>query len=73
MRNRPTAFEAFQDGYRFLVLNENQWEQIVDLETCVLEISPSPETKLEIVPRFDFDNERVRIIFGREPVSRPLY
>lgn len=72
VRNRPTAFEAVQDGYRFLVLNENQWEQIVDLETLRARNFTFPETKLEIAPRFDLDNDRVRIIFGREPVSRPF-
>ena len=64
VRNRPTAFEALQDGYRFLVLNENQWEQIVDLETLRARNFTFPETKLEIAPRFDLDNDRVRIIFG---------
>jgi len=33
VRNRPTAFEANQEGYRFLVLTDNQWEQINDLDT----------------------------------------
>lgn len=72
VRNRPTAFEANQEGYRFLVLNDNQWEIINDLETLRSRSFTFPETKLEIMPRVDQNTENLRIVFGREPVSRPF-
>ncbi|MBC3879763.1 GspH/FimT family pseudopilin [Undibacterium sp. LX40W] len=72
VRNRPTAFEANQAGYRFLVLNDNRWEQILDLDTLRGREFTFPNTKLEIIPNIDQNTDSLKIIFGREPVSRPF-
>lgn len=72
VRNRPTAFEVVQDGYRFLVLNENKWEQIEDFDSLRSRNFTFSDTKLEITPRVDIDQDHLRIVFGREPVSRPF-
>ena len=72
VRNRPTAFEAIQEGYRFIVFNDNHWEVITDLETLRSRNFTFPNTKLEIVPNIDQNSEYLRVVFGREPVSRPF-
>lgn len=72
VRNRPTAFEANSEGYRFLVLNDNQWEQINDLETLRGRNFTFPGTQLQIVPSPNQNSDMLRIVFGREPVSRPF-
>ncbi len=72
VRNRPTAFEATSAGYRFLVFNDNRWEQILDLETLRGREFTFPNTKLETIPNIDQNSDSLRIVFGREPVSRPF-
>lgn len=72
VRNRPIAFEADTDRYRFLMYEENIWQTLEQDEffrerefkrspvTFTVSL-PSPETTLPL-----------RIIFGREPVSKPF-
>ncbi|MFA9273677.1 MAG: GspH/FimT family pseudopilin [Candidatus Aquirickettsiella gammari] len=72
VRNRQTAFEVFEQGYQFLVLNDNKWEKIEDLDTLRGRQFTFPETKLSIISNDTNASERLRIVFGREPVSRPF-
>jgi len=71
VRNRPVAFEAGPDSYRFLVRNEKTWEPLskddmlrersFDLAPVTLLLDPPTN-----VPG------NMRILFGREPVDRPF-
>jgi general secretion pathway protein H len=72
VRNRPTAFEVKDKGYQFLVLNESKWEKLEDLDTLRGRDFTLPETKLDIVSNDEQSARNLRIVFGREPVSRPF-
>nr|WP_315472824.1 GspH/FimT family pseudopilin [uncultured Undibacterium sp.] len=72
VRNRPTAFEVRDKGYQFLVLNDNKWEKMEDLDTLRGREFTFAETKLEIVSNDEQSARNLRIVFGREPVSRPF-
>ena len=72
VRNRPIAFEAEADRYRFLLYDENDW-QILKQDDLLRErefkhnpvtFSISPATAKQATP--------LRIIFGREPVDKPF-
>ena len=72
VRNRPTAFEADEYRYRFLVRNDNKWEQIQDLDLLrEREFVLSP-IKISMIPNTQVDTNELRIIFGREPVDKPF-
>ncbi len=72
VRNRPIAFEANQNGYRFLVRNENQWSLVNDLDMLrEREFLLSP-VKLAMTPASRSDTDELRITFGREPVDKPF-
>ncbi len=71
VRNRPIAFEAEAERYRFLLREENIW-QVIQNDDLLRErefkripvtfsINPPPE---QVTP--------LRIIFGREPVGPPF-
>ncbi len=74
LRDRPIAFEADADGYRFLVREENGWQPLQDellrarsfriapvtLDLAVAQSAPQPAE----LP--------LRIVFGREPVDHPF-
>lgn len=72
VRNRQTAFEVFEQGYQFLVLNENKWEKITDLDTLRGRQFSFPETRVSILSQDTVSADKLRIVFGREPVSRPF-
>lgn len=72
VRNRPIAFEAEADRYRFLIRDENEW-QILKQDDLLRErefsrrlatLSISPTSAGQVLP--------LRIIFGREPVNKPF-
>ncbi|MFI4940907.1 MAG: GspH/FimT family protein [Burkholderiales bacterium] len=75
VRNRPVAFEADADRYRFLVRNESAWEPISDDDLMRerefkrapigLAMNPPP-------PNSSDQQQSVQIIFGREPVDKPF-
>ncbi len=72
VRNRQTAFEASSKSYWFMVLNENKWERLSDLESLREREFNFPEIQLAIEPSPENTESQLRIIFGREPVSRPF-
>jgi general secretion pathway protein H len=72
VRNRPTAFEASREGYQFLVLNDNKWERFTDLETLRERAFTYSDTKLSLESADQNSSDMIRIVFGREPVSKPF-
>jgi len=72
VRNRPIAFEAEEDRYRFLLRDENSWQPL-DQDDLFREreFKRSPVT-LTISPLPVEQSMPLRIIFGREPVSKPF-
>ncbi len=72
VRNRPIAFEAEADRYRFLLREQNTWQKL-DRDELLheREFKRSPIT-LSIMPQQPDQSIPTRIIFGREPVSKPF-
>ena len=72
VRNRPIAFEAEADRYRFLLHDENTW-QILKQDDLLRErefkLFPVP---FSITPPLIGQTTPLRIIFGREPVDKPF-
>ena len=74
VRNRPTAFEASENGYHFLVRNGNRWDVINDLDLLRERSFTFQPTSLLLSngSRSDGNGDALRILFGREPVDRPF-
>ncbi|MFJ2989047.1 GspH/FimT family pseudopilin [Collimonas sp. NPDC087041] len=74
LRNRPTAFEADANGYRFLVREENGWQPLSqdemlrqrDFKRTPMQLSMTPPPLENGAPN------SLRIVFGREPVDKPF-
>jgi len=71
VRNRPVAFEAGPDSYRFLVRKEKTWEPLPQDDMLrERQFDLAPVTLLLDPPTNVPGN--MRIVFGREPVDRPF-
>jgi len=72
LRNRPIAFEADSERYRFLLREENVW-RVLDNDDLLREreFKRSPVV-LSISPMPEGDSQSLRIVFGREPVDKPF-
>ena len=72
VRNRPIAFEAEAEGYRFLLREDNVW-QVIQHDDLLRErkFKRTPVTYSINPPSPELD-AALRIIFGREPVSPPF-
>lgn len=72
VRNRPVAFEAEADRYRFLLYDEDSW-QILKQDDLLheREFKRSPVT-FSISPVPAGQHAPLRIVFGREPVDKPF-
>jgi general secretion pathway protein H len=71
VRNRPIAFEAGPDSYRFLVRMEKTWETLPQddlLRERPFQLGPMT---LLLDPPTNVPGT-MRIVFGREPVDRPF-
>ena len=72
VRNRPIAFEAEADRYRFLIRDGNKWQALTqddmlrerEFKRAPVSLSINPATAAEANP--------MRIVFGREPVDKPF-
>jgi general secretion pathway protein H len=72
VRNRPIAFEADMNQYRFLIREEQVWQPLEqdellrerDFKRIPVTFSISPPNSFQITP--------LRITFGREPVDKPF-
>jgi general secretion pathway protein H len=72
VRNRPIAFEAYADRYRFLLRDENTWQVLAQDDVLhEREFKRSPVT-LSISPPSAGEAMPLRIVFGREPVDKPF-
>lgn len=72
VRNRPIAFEADADRYRFLLHDENTW-QVLKQDDLLRErrFKRFPVT-FSIRPPSGLHTAPLRIVFGREPVDKPF-
>lgn len=72
VRNRPIAFEAGADHYRFLLFEENNWQVLKQDELLrEREFKRSP-VLFSISPPSPEQTTPLHIIFGREPVGIPF-
>ncbi len=72
VRNRPIAFEADAERYRFLLFEENNWQALKqDTLLREREFKRSP-VMFSISPPSAEQTMPLRIIFGREPVGMPF-
>ena len=72
LRNRPIAFEAEPDRYRFLIRENNQWQILTGDEILRERAFRRPPVQFSITPAFVSDSGALRIVFGREPVDKPF-
>lgn len=71
VRNQPIAFDATQEGYRFLIRDNGQWVLLARDELLRERTFERSPTLLTINPVQNPDMPG-RIVFGREPVDRPF-
>jgi general secretion pathway protein H len=72
VRNRPIAFEAEAERYRFLLRDGNTWQALSDdTQLREREFQRSPVT-LMLSPPSVGESQHLRIVFGREPVDKPF-
>jgi len=72
VRNRPIAFEADTQGYRFLIRENNTWQVLAGDDLLrPREFQRSP-VQLMVSPPSAATGNPFRIVFGREPVDRPF-
>lgn len=72
VRNRPIAFEAEADRYRFLLYEENTWQMLNQDDMLRERKFKRFPVGLSITPPPAENNAPLRIIFGREPVDKPF-
>ncbi|SNS18292.1 type II secretion system protein H (GspH) [Noviherbaspirillum humi] len=72
VRNRPIAFEAQDDRYRFLIRNGSSWEAMSNDELLREREFKRPPVGLAISPASAGQGNPLRVVFGREPVDRPF-
>ncbi len=72
VRNRPVAFEAQADRYRFLMRDGSQWQPITDDDLLRERQFERGPVVLTIAPAAVAENNPLRIVFGREPVDKPF-
>lgn len=70
VRNRPVAFEAQTDRYRFLIYDNHQWQPITRDELLRERAFQRRPVMLAVAP--PSASEPLRIVFGREPVDKPF-
>ena len=72
VRNRPIAFEADPERYRFLIREGNEWQPLTQEDLLrEREFKRSP-LALSITPASPAQSAPLRIVFGREPVDKPF-
>lgn len=72
VRNRPIAFEAEPDRYRFLIRDNNKWQTLAQDELLREREFKRAPVALSISPKLDEQTDALRIVFGREPVDKPF-
>ena len=72
VRNRPIAFEAEPDRYRFLIRDGNKWQPLPQDDLLREREFPRSPVTLSINPPTAAESNPMRIVFGREPVDKPF-
>jgi general secretion pathway protein H len=72
VRNRPIAFEADGERYRFLVREDNKWKILAQEELLREREFKRPPVALSITPAVAAESNPLRVVFGREPVDKPF-
>jgi len=72
VRNRPVAFEAQPDRYRFLVREDNMWKPITQDDMLRERMFQRAPVTLSINPPTSNEAYPVKVVFGREPVDKPF-
>ena len=70
VRNRPIAFEADAQGYRFLMRDENIWQPLNQDELLRNRDFQRPPVTVSMTP--PPQQAGLRVVFGREPVDKPF-
>jgi len=71
VRNRPVAFEADAENYRFLVRNDRTWEPLPQDDMLRERPFKQSPVRLLLDPATNAPGN-MRIVFGREPVDKPF-
>jgi len=74
LRNRPVAFEADPQQYRFLLQDNNGWQALSDDILHPRAFQQTPVHASITPPQISesADSSVLRIVFGREPVDKPF-
>jgi len=72
VRNRPVAFEADTNQYRFLIREEQEWQALQQDELLRERDFKRIPVTFAISPPDSFPTAPLRITFGREPVDKPF-
>ncbi|MDB5841231.1 MAG: gspH [Herminiimonas sp.] len=72
VRNRPIAFEAEPERYRFLLRDANTWQPLGGDELLREREFKRGPVNLAIAPASAGESDPMRIVFGREPVDKPF-
>jgi len=72
VRNRPIAFEAESNSYRFLLFEKNKWNALKQDDLLRERQFKSPPVIFSFSPPSPAQATPLRIVFGREPVGIPF-
>lgn len=72
VRNRPIAFEAEAERYRFLLREGNSWQALAQDDLLREREFKRPPVIFFISPSSPEQTTPLRIVFGREPVDKPF-
>ena len=72
VRNRPIAFEAEADRYRFLLFEHNKWQSLQHDDMFRERKFKRSPVLFTVSPPSAEQTTPLRIIFGREPVGVPF-
>ena len=72
VRNRPIAFEAEAERYRFLLYDENEWQALKQDDLLRERKFKRSPVAFSISPPLNGSDKPLRIVFGREPVNKPF-
>jgi general secretion pathway protein H len=72
VRDRPIAFEADSNRYRFLIRDTREWQPVTDDDLLRERAFKRPPVALSLSPAPGGQTNPLRIVFGREPVDKPF-
>lgn len=72
VRNRPIAFEAYPDRYKFMMREDTAWQPLAQDDLLRERAFPRSPVMVSITPQNRGEEGAVRVVFGREPVDKPF-